>query len=282
MVNPLRRPVSNAESCGASVAGRIMMVAILGWALRPADAQEPPVHFMVPQGLPPGAIGSQQLQRGGPLAGYFQPVEIRAPAGVLISLAEEGRFSTPAPAPLRLGLLVGQVYRFGLINVPLREGAELFPTIEVINRLYTPRGQETRFPVVIELTREDLSLALDGKLVTRVIYLEDPKRAVPVRQIDKGQGGFDVGPGQDPLTVADVLGRPMAIVRVGGRVPDQAQAPDPAFLFGCPPLLKFSPKAAAAPGPATARRAGAEAAASAPQARTAAAPAAAAAGRTRR
>jgi hypothetical protein len=218
------------------------------------------------------------------LVGYFQPVEIRTPKGVLISLAEEGRFSTPVPLPLRVGLLVGSVYRFGLVNVPHREGAELFPTIEVINRLYTPPGQETRFPIVIELTQEDLRLALDGKLVTRVIYLEDPKRAVPIRQIDKGQGGFDVGPGQDPLSVADVLGRPMAIVRVGGRVPEQPEAPGPEFLFGCPPVLKYPPRAAVAPPPATARRAGAETGANLPEARTAAAPAepSAATGRTRR
>ena len=58
-----------------------------------------------PAGMPPGAIGSQQLQRGGPFPGFFQPVEIKAPDGVLISLAEEGRFGEPQKAPIRVGLL---------------------------------------------------------------------------------------------------------------------------------------------------------------------------------
>jgi len=258
MLKPLRCPVSNKHICWAPVARQVMLVAILGLAAWPIRAQEPSVHFMYPPGLPPGAIGSQQLQRGGPLAGYFQPVEIRASEGALISLAEEGRFTAPQPVPLRVGMLVGQVYRFSVVNIPLREGAEVFPTIEVINRLYPPRGQETRFPIIIELTRDDVHLALAGKFVTRVVYLEDPARATPVRQIDKGQGWFEVGPGKDPLAVADVLGRPMAIVRLGGRVPDQPEAPDMGFLFGCPPLIKF-PRPAAVSAPPAVQRAAAKA-----------------------
>ncbi len=46
--------------------------------------------------MPPGAIGSRQLQRGGPLPGFFQPVEIKAPAGALISLASGDQFGRPA------------------------------------------------------------------------------------------------------------------------------------------------------------------------------------------
>ncbi len=203
-------------------------------------AQAPPTHSMVPPGLPPGAVGGQQLLRGGPLPGYFQPVEIRAPEGVLISLAEEGRFAQPQPAPLRVGLLVGHVYRFAMLNIPMHTGAEIFPTIEVVNRLYSPRGQETRFPVIIELTRDDLDQALDGKFVTRVVYLEDPKQALPAKAAGEGQGWFDVGPGKDPLAVADVLGRPMAIVRLGGRVPEQQEDPDLGFLYGCPPVWRIA------------------------------------------
>lgn len=215
------------------------MAMFLGLVASPLPAQTPPVHMMYPQGLPPGAIGAQQLQRGGPLPGYFQPVEIRAPQGVSISLAEQGRFTEPQPAPLKAGLLVGQVYRFSVVNIPLREGSEVFPTIEVINRLYAPRGREARFPIVIELTQEDLHLALDGKFVTRVIYLENPDAALPSRVPGQTQEWFEVAPGQDPLATADVLGRPMAIVRLGGRVPAQQEMPDAKFLFGCPPILHF-------------------------------------------
>ena len=44
--------------------------------------------------------------------------------------------------------------------------------------------------------------------------------------------------------MADALGRPVAIVRLGARVPERADAIDMAFLFGCPPLVKYPPRAA--------------------------------------
>ena len=56
------------------------------------QAEDPPVHYHHAGILPPGAIGSQQLQRGGPLPGYFQPVEIKAPQGASISTAGLAEF----------------------------------------------------------------------------------------------------------------------------------------------------------------------------------------------
>ncbi len=229
--------------CWMRVAGNLAIAAML-WlgTFSPLCGQQPAVHFWHPAGLPPGAIGSQQLARGGPLPGFFQPVEIRAPAKVLISLAEGGRFRQPTASPVRVGLLVGQVYRLAAINLPLQPGVAVYPTIEIVDRLYAPRGMETRFPVIIELTKEDLELAAQGKFVTRVVYVEDPQAALPASGTGD-QSWFDVAPGMDPLTVADTLGRPIAIVRMGGRVPSEGEA-DMGFLFGCPPFLSL-------PGPAT-------------------------------
>ncbi len=178
-------------------------------------AQQPNVHYWHQGVLPPGAIGSRQLQRGGPLPGFFQPVEIQVPPGAELSLAVDGRFDQSRPGPRKAGMLIGAVYRMRVTNIRLAEGAEVFPTVEVIDRLYAPVGQELRFPIPIDITEADLKLALAGKFVTRVIYLEDPRHALPARQIDKSQNWFDTAPGQDPLTVADGLGRPVAILRLG-------------------------------------------------------------------
>jgi len=208
------------------------------WA-RQLAAEQPGVHYLHQGVMPPGAIGGLQLQRGGPLPGFFQPVEIKAPPGVLISLAVDGQFDRPAPAPLRLGMLIGQVYRIRVMKLPLAPGVEVFPTIEIIDRLYTPNPQQRRFAVPIELCAEDLRLAAEGKFVTRVIYLEDPKSALPVQGDAGGRDWFDVRPGRDPLAVADELGRPVAILRLGARLPDYPQGPDEQFLFGCPPLEMY-------------------------------------------
>ncbi|MGO8688050.1 MAG: hypothetical protein ACLQLG_00300 [Thermoguttaceae bacterium] len=201
-------------------------------------AQQPDVHYWHQGVMPPGAIGSRQLQRGGPLPGFYQPVEIKAPAGTLISLANGGQFVAPQAVPCRVGLLIGSVYRLRVTNIPLPqggEGLEVFPSIEVIDRLYAPLGQERRFAIPVELTAEDMELALAGKFVTRVIYVEDPRSALPTREISKSQHWFEVAPGQDPLAAADRLGRPVAILRLGGRLPDAKS--DGGFFFGSPPYL---------------------------------------------
>jgi hypothetical protein len=198
-------------------------------------AQQPNVHYWHHGIMPPGAIGSQQLQRGGPLPGFFQPVEIRVPAGAKVSLTIDSQFDEPAANSRKAGMLIGAVYRMRVTGIRFAEGAEVFPTVEVIDRLYAPVGQELRFPIPIDITEADMKLALAGKFVTRVIYLEDPRHALPAREVGKSQNWFEAAPGQDPLAVADGLGRPVAILRLGGRLPDQGS--DPFFFFGSPPFI---------------------------------------------
>lgn len=239
---------SRASVRWGRVAGILAWIVLLGMSGgTPLLAQQPGVHYSYPGSLPPGAIGSQQLLRGGPLPGYFQPVEIHAPEGTQISLAEAGTFGEPQVSPARAGLLIGPVYRLRVTNIPLAEGLEVFPTIEVVDRLYTPRGQESRFPIQIEITEEDLRLALEGKFVTRVVYLEDPAMALPVAQAGNEQGWFEARPGENPLAVADQLGRPVAIVRLGARLPDLRQGFDMTFLYGCPPFLRLAPRSPSVP-----------------------------------
>ena len=203
-----------------------------------AAVAQPPVHYLHRANLPPGEVGQRQLMRGGPLAGYFQPVEVRAPKDSLISLAVEGGFEEARKSSVLAGMQIGYVYRLRVANIPDHEGEEVYPTIEVIDRLYPPPGQAARFPIPIELTAEELALALEGRFVTRVIYIEEPGTALPVRDIPGRQRYFEIGAGQDPLKVADEIGRPVAILRMGSRVPD-GMTPDGRFLYHSPPLLKY-------------------------------------------
>lgn len=246
------------------------LVRVAGWALSVLlvwqgsaallPAQPPGPHMVNAGAMPPGAIGSQQLARGGPLPGYFQPVEIVAPSGALISTAGEADFDEPQNGPIELGMLIGAVYRLRVTNIPNQEALEVYPTIEVIDRLYPPVGMEGRFPITIQLAQQDLEMALAGKFVTRVVYLEDPESAMPLAESPLDQPFFEIPKGEDPLEVADRLGRPMAIVRLGGRLPE-ATGPDAAFLFGSPPFLRFTKPATPAP-PAGAPPIGLEARAS--------------------
>src|SRR3954454_24785973 len=114
-----------------------------------AMGQDRPVHWLNAGVMPPGAIGSQRLHRGGPLSGYFQPVRIRAPEGARIALASEGSYS-PAQRPGAssrgaqsneglLGMQIGFVYRLQVTRIPNNEGVDIYPTVELIDRLYPPQ-----------------------------------------------------------------------------------------------------------------------------------------------
>ena len=208
-------------------------------------------HYFQRADMPPGAIGRAQLMRGGPLPGHFQAVEVTAPEGAHLALAMDGVFEPPRPAPLRAGMLVGYVYRLKVTNIPLREGQEVFPSIEIINRLYPPKGSEARFPIPIELTREELEMALRGQYVVRVIYLEDPRNALPLYDPPEHQRYFDAAAGQDPLEIADSRGRPMAILRLGSRVPELDHVTG-RFLFQSPPWFRIPEVVSDEPAPSPA------------------------------
>ncbi len=240
MVNKPRNPARKECFCLGRVAGRATIAAAICLSLAAILPAQTATGRHCPQGVaPPGAIGSQQLQRGGPLLGYFQPVEIRAPQGATVSTAAEGSFQPPRPVPARVGMLIGPLYRVRIMNIPLAPGVEVFPTIEVVDRVHAPPGEELRFAIPVEITSEELQLAAAGKFVTRVIYIEDPHAAVPVAQDEKHQSWFDVGPGKSPLAVARNLGRPVAILRLGGRLPQNNHDDLMQFLCGCPPLVHF-------------------------------------------
>jgi hypothetical protein len=229
-----------------AIVRRTRVEGILRWAVlvvfatgSMAAAQQPPVHWLHAGAMPPGAIGSLRLHRGGPLSGYFQPVRIRAPQGARIALAMEGNFTAPQPGDALVGLAIGSVYRLQVTDIPNNPGLEIFPTVEIIDRMYPPAGMALRYPIPIELTVDELELAAQGKFVTRVIYVEEPQHALPVaRRPEEAQPWTEVRPGDDPLVVADGLGRPVAILRIGGRVPNLNGA-DRAFTYGTAPLVLY-------------------------------------------
>ena len=79
-------------------------------------------------------------------------------------------------------------------------------------------------------------MALNGRFVTRVIYLEDPDLAVDVTTDTSTNRWFDAPAGHNPLEVADQLGRPVAILRLGSRVPETTE-PNAKFVYDSPPVM---------------------------------------------
>ena len=151
--------------------------------------------------------------------------------------------STTAASPAVAALRVGSVYRLKLSDLPDFPGAELYPTIELIDRLHPPRGREIEFAIPVVLTSEEIAMALEGRLVTKVIYLEQPDRAAPVRNTNAARNRL-TDPRENLLAVADEAGRPMVIVRVGGRLPDAGAAESGFFGFGEPVQILERPASA--------------------------------------
>jgi len=186
-----------------------------------------------------------------PIQGYFQPVQIQTPEGTSLAAVTTGQFSPRLPAPLQAGLLIGYDYRLRIANIPFHPGRELFPTVTLLARTYPPPGRELDFPIKIILTLEDLELALEGRYITRVIYLENPHTAVPFFTGGEDQLSHDIRNG-DPVAVASTQGTPVALVRIGGRIPPQNTANGmltPEFSLGSPPwiLNRTIPAESAAP-----------------------------------
>ena len=192
-------------------------------------------HPLMRDDFPPGEISLIQLNRKPELRDVWQAVEIRGPKGMRINMADAGQFAPDLPRAARVAVMIGSVYRMRLTGIPNEPELELFPTLEVIDRTHPPAEREHRFPIPVEIDDEDLADAARGELVIRVIYLEDNQNAEPVDTANQPQRVLDLQPHQDALRIADQLGRPVAILRIGSRVPNVSEGQDwDNFLYGCP------------------------------------------------
>ncbi|XZE43533.1 hypothetical protein SH467x_003097 [Pirellulaceae bacterium SH467] len=198
-------------------------------------------HPLLRDTMPPGEVGAIQLARKPELRGVWQAIEIKGPAGMRVSMADAGQFSDDL-SQARLAVMVGYPYRMRLTGLPFEEETALYPTLEIIDRIHPPAEREHRFPIPIELDEDDLVDAMRGEMIMKVIYLEDNQIADPVDTAGNPQRVLDLRPSQDALQTADRMGRPVAILRIGSRVPNVSEGQDwDAFLYGCPAWVTLKP-----------------------------------------
>ena len=218
------------------IAASLLMVAMMttnSTAQQASGLSNAGYHPLSRADMPPGVVGQNRLKQVGPVAGYYQPVVFKGPAGTRFALSEGGAIGE-GQENLMAGLLIGSVYRFRVTQIPQAEGAELYPTVELIDRTYPPANLATSYPIPITIDEDDLNEALAGKMVTRVVYLEDPQTAIPLAQEPQTAGVMDVGEKDDVLRIADRFGRPVAIVRIGTVAPPTQHMLLPQFYFGYP------------------------------------------------
>lgn len=191
--------------------------------------------YILPSGFPTGSLADNAVLAGVDQS-YYQPVQINVPDGVRVAVATAGDMAF-LPQEKPLGYLLGRVYRLKLNEIPLHAESEIYPTLEIVNRLFPPQGREFDFPIVVDLTREDIELALGGNLVTRIVYLENPMGALPVDSThQEGKLSFDVPDGYSPIVAAEQRGIIMAVIRMGSRLPNSPPNASDPFYFGLPPV----------------------------------------------
>jgi hypothetical protein len=145
----------------------------------------------------PGAIGAQQRPQAGScpeewLVDRVQPVSIQGPKGMLVAVETAYGWSPLQPAPVRTGLVVGQPYRLRIAGIQGYEERELFPSVRILARLASPPGMDWRFPVEVVLDASDLTEALAGAHVRRIVYAA----CEPDMPDIQSSNWFDVRPGE--------------------------------------------------------------------------------------
>jgi len=194
---------------------------------------QPKNHELTRGNMAPGVVADIARMSNPSLEGHVQPVRVITPAGSRIGIRTSNGYVQTSASKTSVGLTVGPVYRFKVTDIPNKPGVELYPSVEILNRLSPPAGLENEFPIQVLITLSDLEEAIEGRMVTKIVYLESPETALPHRHLPDKQPYFDVGGGEDPLRVAERLGRPMAILRVGSRIPMPSDAGE-RFGFSAP------------------------------------------------
>jgi hypothetical protein len=230
----------------------LALLALLLFAGHALAQQYPPVdgrQFPLNQMTPPGTMAQWAINAGRITPNYFQPVLINLPQNGTVTFYESMDRPVAMQAPAQAGLIVGRSYRLKISGLADFPGVEFFPSIELVDRLHPPSGREEDFPVTFEFTSEEFEWAADGRLVTKVVYLEQPQR-VPATLLEHTPRIITMEPSRNVLAEADSLGRPMAIVRLGGRMPDPHR-PDPSFFGPGGPVRVVARPVPSGPTPGT-------------------------------
>jgi Domain of unknown function DUF11 len=146
----------------------------------------------------------------------FLFVSVALPEGGKVTWFPTLRDENTTASPV--GLRPGYPYRFRISDVG-RKGMSLYPSIEVRGALVPRPGlaDVSKHPVPIAFTGDDINRALEGRMVTKVYYLEDPEKAMAIA--GKAGEALESPAESDEQAIEDARhrGRPMLIVRLGER-----------------------------------------------------------------
>jgi uncharacterized repeat protein (TIGR01451 family) len=183
----------------------------------------------VPGMGPPGAVAAfgAIVPRPGPGPGEPLPApaplvaaKFLTPKGVRVTAFPGSDLARMYDAPAVLGLRPGYVYRFELSNLPYFPNLALYPEVELRGVLVPRPGMKYMdYPIPLTFSLADLARAAGGAVVTKVIYLEDPEKAIPAETTADAPIELPDDTETAAFRGARENGRLMAVVRLGNRKP---------------------------------------------------------------
>jgi hypothetical protein len=198
-----------------SLLTRIALCGLLASSV--ADADPPRGFYPLDHRAPTGQAAHFNVLARPSIHAYPQPVKITVPGSAKVTffngVQPEG---VTVDAPGQAKLPVGYAYRVKISELSEYPGLELYPTVEVLDRLHPPADQIDNFPIPIELTADEIEAVMQDRMVTKVVYLE--RQDLPRPQHRRAAVEIsEVPPTVNLLENAHRMGRPVAILRLGGR-----------------------------------------------------------------
>lgn len=190
----------------------------------PVPAQGPPGAVpalgMPRPFVPPAGAFAMEPGTGAPVPAPLVAAKFVVPKDVRVTAYPGSGMSRIFDAPNVIGLRPGYSYRFELSNLPYHPGVSLYPEVEVRGTLVPRPGMKYMdYPLPITLSQLDIDRVLKGVVITKVLYLEDPEKALPA---EVGRDApVETPDASDEVAIKTAIanGRLMAIVRVGNRRP---------------------------------------------------------------
>ena len=201
----------------------------VGQSVAPAQ----PGPLPTPSQGPPGAVAGYgaynpalAVQPGMelPIPAPLVAAKFITPKDVRVTAYPGSALSHIYPAPVTMGLRPGYVYRFELSNLPYHPDKAIYPEVEVRGTLVPRPGMKYMdYPIPLTFSQADIDKVLKGGVLTKVIYLEDPEKALPTEVGRDTPVEMPDATDQEAVKSALANGRLMAIVRVGNLKPTVEQ-----------------------------------------------------------
>src|SRR5262245_26243617 len=147
--------------------------------------------------------------------------KVVVPPGVVVRV---GGTDKAFPGGSQFGFRPGYRYRLALSDLPGRPGVTLYPEIDIVGSLVPRNGLNyLDFPATLPFSEQDLRRVAGRSLLTKVVYLEDPTKAIPTASTVDQPIEVSEPSAEEAWKAATENGRVVAVIKLGDRVPDPAE-----------------------------------------------------------